>query len=108
MLFVLGSSLTGLILNNSLSMYLCSSVGNGYVAIADGTLECLSLTHVSYMIASLVVVLIYYPLAVVVFPYSSIIDRSKQIKYRAEFEVAYVQLKLFVGAFLTLLSLKME
>jgi len=107
LLFVLGSSFTGLILNNSVNIFLCSSTdGTNYFAVADSTVECMSLSHISYMVASLLVVITYYPLAVVVFPYSSIIDRSKQIKYRAEFEVAYVQLKLVVGALLTLLSLK--
>jgi hypothetical protein len=103
LLFVLGNSLTSLILNNSVNIFLCNSSDT---TVVDTSLQCRSLSHISLMLVSLFVLIIYYPLTVVIFPYASSIDRSKQIKYKAEFEVSYVQLKLVVGVLTTLFSVE--
>lgn len=80
---MLGTSLTSIILNNAVKIWVCVKEGNRMLVSVDNTLECHSLEHLTYMIMTLYILLSYYPVCTVLFPYSSAIDRSKQIKYKS-------------------------
>lgn len=100
---MLGTSLTSIILNNSVKVWLCVKSDSRMVVSVDRTMDCLSLEHLTYMILTLYILLSYYPVSTVLFPYSSAIDRSKQIKYKSEFEVAYIHVKIMLGMLVALL-----
>ena len=53
--------------------------------------------HIIEMFVSLMIMLFYYPLASMIFPFSAAIDRTLQIKYKSEYEIVYLQSKFLVN-----------
>ncbi len=74
LLFLMGSSLSNLFIMTSLNAYMCDETTFTLWNFPDN--ECYSTLHVLEMFGSLLMLLSYYPLASLIFPFSSAIDRT--------------------------------
>lgn len=89
MLFLMGSSFANFFLLAFLNSFLCDSSINKLFNFPS--FPCYGSRYLAFVSISLIAILIYYPLALITFPYSSSIDRNLEIKYKSQYEVLYLQ-----------------
>lgn len=70
----MGSSLSNLFILTTLNSYICDPGTDNLWNFPEN--ECYSTLHYGEMFISLLILLAYYPLASLIFPFSSAIDRT--------------------------------
>jgi hypothetical protein len=74
LLFLMGSSLSNVFIMTSLNSYICEEHSSRLWNFPDN--ECYTMSHMGQMFGSLLMLLTYYPLASLIFPFSSAIDHT--------------------------------
>jgi hypothetical protein len=74
MLFLMGSSFSNLFIMGSINSYICDESTNTLFNFPDN--ECYTNLHIAEMCISLLILVSYYPLALLIFPFSAAIDRT--------------------------------
>jgi hypothetical protein len=101
-LFLLGSGLANYIMSIGLNSFICSTnTGNLY---NFSSTACYSNAQYVYMMLSLLMLVLYWPLSAITFPFSTAQDRNLEIKYKSEYEIIYQQFKFLINGYNTLLN----
>ncbi len=91
----MGSSFSNVFIMASLNSYMCEETTLTLWNFPGN--QCYTTVHLIEMFGSLLILLTYYPLASLIFPFSSAIDSTLEIKYKAEYEIVYLQSKFLVN-----------
>ncbi len=74
MLFLFGSALANYVISIALNSFICDSSSGELFNFSGET--CYNNLHYIYMVLSLLILLIYWPISLITFPFSTAIDRS--------------------------------
>lgn len=102
LLFLLGSALANYIISIGLNSFLCDPATQQLLNFNG--VDCFSTTQEVCLFASLLILVVYWPLSAITFPFSTAMDRSLEIKYKSEFEIVYLQFKFLINGCNTLLA----
>jgi hypothetical protein len=102
LLFLLGSALANYIISIGLNSFLCDQSSGLLYNFSN--VSCYTTTQYTYVFISLMILVIYWPLSAITFPFSTAMDRSLEIKYKSEFEIVYLQFKFLINGYNTLLN----
>lgn len=81
LLFLLGSALANYIISIALNSLICDQTAQ---VLFNFTSEaCYGQKHFVYMFAALMILVVYWPLSAITFPFSTAMDRSLEIKYKS-------------------------
>jgi hypothetical protein len=101
-MFMLGSGLANYVIAIGLNSWICDQSTDTLFNFSD--VSCYTKTHYAYMLAGLMILVIYWPLSVITYPFNTAMDRNLEIKYKVEYEVLYLQVKFMINGFNTLLN----
>jgi hypothetical protein len=82
-LFLLGSALANYIISIGLNSFMCNQSSLMLYNFSD--VSCYTKTQYAYVFVSFLILIIYWPLSTITFPFSAAMDRSLEIKYKSEF-----------------------
>lgn len=102
LLFLLGSALANYIISIGLNSLICNQSNSTVFNFTSVT--CYGQIQYVYVFVTLMILVVYWPLSAITFPFSTAMDRSLEIKYKSQFEIVYLQFKFLINGYNTLLN----
>jgi len=90
----LGGTLYMPIIEKLIAILSCNYSTTPATLSEDGTFECWTGTHVGYIVAALLALLLYYPVSTFIFPNFQFADKSLDIKFNTTFVLLLAQVKM--------------
>jgi hypothetical protein len=81
LLFLLGSALANYIISISLNSLICNQSNSTVFNFTSVT--CYGQIQYVYVFVTLMILVVYWPLSAITFPFSTAMDRSLEIKYKS-------------------------
>jgi hypothetical protein len=82
-MFLLGSGLANYIIGIGLNSFICNETTSTMYNFTD--VECYTKVHYGYMLCSLLILVVYWPLSAITYPFNTAMDRHLEIKYKVEY-----------------------
>lgn len=82
-MFMMGSGLANYIIAIGLNSWICDQSRDSLFNFSD--VSCYNKVHYGYMLGSLLILVVYWPLSVITYPFNTAMDRNLEIKYKVEY-----------------------